>query len=235
MLKAFSIPANFWRFSCVACQSPLYFGAHGLCSRCRKQIISPAYCGRCGAPLNRSAMGCGNCLANPPIWDQMVVAGRYLPPLSELIQNFKLRRQFDLDGTLARLLYLALRQARREHQLLWPEALIPVPLHPKRQWLRGYNQAELLSAWLAKKLAIAHLPYVVKRIKNTPSQRNLNARERSQNLQNAFALPENYRFPYQHVALVDDVITTGATLEALSLVLKKAGVQRIQVWGIARA
>ena len=226
---------SFWQFSCVHCGQPLYFGAHGLCCRCRRTIVAPDYCGRCGAPLSKPAMGCGHCLAAPPAWEQMVVAGRYLEPLSTLIHRFKFQHQFWLDGTLARLLYLAVREARAKHGLLLPEALIPVPLHHWRQWQRGYNQADLLTDWLAKKLALPNAGQIVQRVKNTPTQRGLTPGERAHNVTDAFALNEKMSFPYQRVALIDDVITTGATLNSLSQLLRQAGAQHIQVWGLARA
>ena len=118
----------------------------------------------------------------------MVIIGRYNEPLSTLIHRFKFQKQFWLDRTLARLLYLAVRNARRTHGLMIPDAIIPVPLHHFRQWQRGYNQADLLARQLAKWLRIPYAKDVLRRTKRTPTQRGLSAKDRRQNLKNAFQL-----------------------------------------------
>ena len=203
----------------------------------------------------------------------MVIIGHYVEPLSTLIHRFKFQKQFWLDRTLARLLYLAIRNARRthglmipdviipvplhhfridrtlarlmylavrdakrNHQLMLPEVIIPVPLYHFRQWQRGYNQADLLTRQLSRWLNIPNANQVVKRVKHTHTQRGLTAKGRRHNLKNAFALTvEKKDFPYRRVALVDDVITTGSTLNEISKLLRKLGVEEIQVWGLARA
>lgn len=135
---------NLFQSCCVHCHTPLKLAKHGLCSRCNRTIRRFPYCGCCGAELRENALHCGNCLQQEPAWDRMVIIGRYNEPLSTLIHRFKFQRQFWLDRTLARLLYLAIRNARRTHGLMLPEVILPVPLHHFRQWQRGYNQADLL-------------------------------------------------------------------------------------------
>ena len=166
----------------------------------------------------------------------MVIIGHYVEPLSTLIHRFKFQNQFWIDRTLARLMYLAVRDAKRNHQLMLPEVIIPVPLYHFRQWQRGYNQADLLTRQLSRWLNIPNANQVVKRVKHTHTQRGLTAKDRRHNLKNAFALTvEKKDFPYRRVALVDDVITTGSTLNEISKLLRKLGVEEIQVWGLARA
>ncbi|EKX98637.1 comF family protein [Aggregatibacter actinomycetemcomitans Y4] len=165
----------------------------------------------------------------------MVIIGRYNEPLSTLIHRFKFQNQFWLDYTLARLLYLAIREARRTHQLPLPEVILPVPLHHFRQWRRGYNQADLLAQQLAKWFKIPVDNGLLLRAKRTPTQRGLTAKDRRHNLKNAFRISTNDRhFPYRSVALVDDVITTGSTLNEIAKRLRQANVVHIQVWGLAR-
>ena len=165
----------------------------------------------------------------------MVIIGRYNEPLSTLIHRFKFQKQFWLDRTLARLLYLAVRNARRTHGLMIPDVIIPVPLHHFRQWQRGYNQADLLARQLAKWLRIPYSNDVLRRTKRTPTQRGLSAKDRRQNLKNAFQLtPTGKQRCYRCVALVDDVITTGSTLNEIAKQLRKMHVEHIQVWGLAR-
>ena len=129
-----------------------------------------------------------------------------------------------------------MRNAKRTHQLKFPEAIIPVPLYHFRQRRRGYNQADLLSRQLSRWLDIPNLNHIVKRVRHTHTQRGLSAKDRRQNLKNAFSLAvSKNEFPYRRVALVDDVITTGSTLNEISKLLRKLGVEEIQVWGLARA
>ena len=128
-----------------------------------------------------------------------------------------------------------MREARRTHGLSLPQAIIPVPLYHFRQWQRGYNQADLLANWLSRWCDAPNCHHVVKRIKHTHTQRGLTAKDRRQNLKNAFTVNTQKPFPYERVALVDDVITTGSTLAEITKQLRKLGVKEIQVWGLARA
>ncbi|WP_373099463.1 MULTISPECIES: amidophosphoribosyltransferase [Pasteurellaceae] len=227
---------NLFGLCCVHCQRRLAVATHGLCSRCNRLIRRVSYCGGCGAAVGNYPLRCGHCLRDEPAWDRMVIAGRYAEPLSTLIHRFKFNRQFWLDRTLARLLLLALYDARRYHGLSLPEVILPVPLHHWRQWLRGYNQADLLAVQLAKWLNIAARNDLLRRVKHTPTQRGLTAKARRNNLQQAFQVSDKIiTAGYQSVALVDDVITTGSTLNEIAKALRYAGVQHIQVWGLARA
>ena len=116
-----------------------------------------------------------------------------------------------------------------------PEVILPVPLHHVRQWQRGYNQADLLARQLSQWLKIPVKNDLITRTKRTPTQRGLSAKDRRKNLRNAFQLSAKHRhFPYRHVALIDDVITTGSTLNETAKLLRQANVAHIQVWGLAR-
>ena len=223
---------NIWGFRCVQCHQPLQIGAHGLCSRCYREIRRFAYCGKCGSELAQNTLHCGRCLRDEPSWDRLVMVGRYNEPLSTLIHRFKFQNQFWLDRTLARLLLLAVQNAKREHGLILPDVILPVPLHHFRQWGRGYNQADLLAHWLAKWLQRPVDNGLLSRNKRTPTQRGLTANARRRNLKKAFSLRKP--LVYQRVALVDDVITTGSTLNEVAKLLRQHGAQEIQVWGLAR-
>lgn len=223
---------NIFGFRCVHCQGRLAIASHGLCCRCYQPIQSRPYCGKCGAELPQNTVSCGQCLRHEPSWDRLVIVGRYHDPLSTLIHRFKFQQAFWLDRTLARLLLLAVMKARREHGLTLPNILIPVPLHHVRQWRRGYNQADLLAHWLSKWLKIPVKNNLIRRTKHTPTQRGLSAKARRRNLKNAFTTKR--KIPYQRVALIDDVITTGSTLNEIAKLLRKQGVEEIQVWGLAK-
>ena len=226
---------NPFGFCCVQCRHKLAMAKHGLCSRCNKQIRRFPYCGRCGAELSHDSLQCGRCLREEPSWDLMVIIGRYSEPLSTLIHRFKFQNGFFLDRTLARLMLLAVHQARRTHGLTLPEVILPVPLHHFRQWQRGYNQADLLAQQLSRRLMIPVRNDLLKRVKRTPTQRGLTATARRRNLKNAFQINRKIGLcGYRSVALIDDVITTGSTLNEISKQLRQAGITHIQVWGLAR-
>ncbi|WP_150538698.1 phosphoribosyltransferase family protein [Actinobacillus vicugnae] len=224
---------NFWGFSCIHCRKPLALANHIICSHCYRKIEQSSYCGCCGALLPENQLHCGNCLKDEPKWHSVVQVGYYRPPLSEWIHRFKFQDQFWLDQGLARLLLLAVKQAQRTHQLELPEVILPVPLFWQREWARGFNQAQLLAYYLSRWLAIPLDTHSLLRIRATSSQRQLTANERRCNLKNAFCYQPIQ--PYQSVAIIDDVLTTGSTLNAICAELLKHGVKQIQVWVLARA
>ncbi|MFZ7155209.1 amidophosphoribosyltransferase [Avibacterium avium] len=225
---------NFFAFRCVLCQQSLSIRNTGLCSKCNRNIERYVYCGCCGMPTASYVQRCGSCLNTMPYWDQMVLIGHYTSPLAEMIKDFKFHRQFWLDKTLARLLLLAVYEARRKHSLHFPQAIFPVPLHHFRQWQRGYNQADLIAKRLAKWLNIPCHSQFIQRVKRTPPQLGLNAKARRKNLKHAFKFA-NQEINYRSIALVDDVITTGSTLNEIVKHFRQLGVENIQVWGLARA
>ena len=222
-----------WGFRCFHCHRSLAISSHGFCSKCYALLSHSAYCGHCGSNLLENQLSCGNCLRNEPKWHRIVQVSAYKAPLSEWIHRFKFQQQHYLDNALGRLLLLAIKQAQREHQLVLPEVIIPVPLFWQRHWHRSYNQAELLARYVAKKLNLPLDLQSLQRVKPTRSQRELTAMERRKNLKNAFCFKPLKN--YQRVAIVDDVVTTGSTLNTICLELRKQGVKEIQVWTLARA
>lgn len=225
--------ANWANFRCFHCHERLYISQHGFCSRCYRLLKLSPYCGCCGAPLETSHLGCGECFRNEPKWQRILQISAYQEPLAEWIHRFKFQHQHWLHLPLARLLLLALKQAQRTHFFSLPEVILPVPLHWQRYWQRGYNQAELLARPLAEWLNIPLDVQSLQRIRSTTSQRELNAAQRRRNLKGAFCYQPLK--PYKRVAIVDDVVTTGSTLNAICTELQKQGVEEIQVWTLARA
>lgn len=218
---------------CWLCHMPLAIPAWGICSRCSQQLPRlPPCCWQCGLPVSRPDIPCGRCLRKPPPWQHLIALSDYLPPLSTLIHNLKFHQNTALSIALARLLLLQIREARRQRQLPVPDLLISVPLHKLRQWQRGYNQSALLAQWLAQKLDITCPAGAIQRIRHTPSQHQLDARQRRRNLKQAFTLT----IPVSglHIALLDDIVTTGSTVAEISRLLMRTGAVSVQIWCLCR-
>lgn len=218
---------------CVFC------GARGqppvldLCAPCAADLPANRNpCTRCAVALaGADAIDryCGRCLARAPPFDRALVPFRYAYPLDHLVRLFKYQNALGCGRVLGTLLagHIA------KHASPLPEALIPVPLHRERHRARGFNQAFEIARHLSALLEVGIDDRLCVRVRDTRDQTQLSARERRKNLRKAF---EVIRAPrVAHVALVDDVLTTGSTAAELARVLKRAGVKRVDVWAVARA
>ena len=202
-----------------------------LCQPCAEELPGNApACTRCGAhlPVITSLPVCGRCLRRPPTLDRTVAAFRYAPPLDHLIQRFKFDRKLALGPLFAEAMVRAVQD-----QGARPECLIPVPLHPARLRQRGYNQAVELARPLGEALNIPVELDAVSRVRATLTQSELPADQRRGNVKDAFNALRP--FPYQHVAIIDDVMTTGSTLHEMARTLRRAGVETVEAWVCARA
>ena len=173
---------------------------------------------------------CGRCLQKPPPLDRVHAAFRYGFPVDRLEQRFKFHHDLaagrELSDAMRPMLVDALAKGER------PQAIIAVPLHPKRLRRRGYNQSLELARPLSKAFAIPLLHDILHRIRDIAPQSGLGAQARLRNPRGAFAVGGGALPP--HIALVDDVMTTGATLYECARTLKRAGVQRVDAWVAAR-
>ncbi len=218
---------------CWLCQQPLHLARHGICSLCVKSLPPPpSCCPRCGLPSASETLDCGRCLHKPPPWDVMIYTTDYLPPLSGLVMRLKFSRQPELAVTLARLLLLRWLTRFRAGNVVRPDIVLSVPLHRRRYLTRGYNQSELLAQPLARWLNCQYRPQALRRIRSTPAQQRLSEAARKLNLRKAFRCEEDFRG--KHVALIDDVVTTGSTLREISKILRNQGVASLQIWCICR-
>ena len=156
----------------------------------------------------------------------------YVPPLNRLIHALKFSGQSSLARPLARLLLLAVLQARRHRALPKIDMVVNVPLYRRRHWRRGYNQSDLLCRPLARWLGCRYEARALTRVHATAIQHQLSARLRKRNLKNAFRL----ELPVDglHIAIVDDVVTTGSTVAELSRLLLQSGAASVQVWCLCR-
>ena len=174
---------------------------------------------------------CGRCLKKPPPVDRVHAAFRYGFPVDSLLPRFKFHHDLAAGRELAEAMQLTLAEWMADGSFC-PDALIAVPLHRSRLRQRGYNQALELARPLAKEFAIPLLPDGLRRIRNIAPQSGLGALARRRNPRGAFAVGAD-TLP-AHVALIDDVMTTGATVYECARVLRRAGVVRVDVWIAAR-
>lgn len=200
-----------------------------LCVDCAAELPRNTHCcQRCALPMPVSAPACGRCQRKSPPWDAAWAPFRYAWPLDRLETRFKFNR--DLAAGRA----LATMWRREPRPLELPQLVLPVPLHHRRLRDRGYNQALEIARPLANALGIPCRHDLLLRTRHTDAQTGLDAVQRRRNLRGAFALHDAALLP-AHVAVLDDVLTTGATLAECVRSLKRAGVNRVDVWALARA
>jgi ComF family protein len=220
---------------CAVCGALLGPGRRDpLCGRCWEGIarIGPPYCLRCGAPMltleppGAPPASCSPCALAAPPWDYARAAARYAGPVREALHAFKFGGKRTLAGPLGDLL------VGQCPLPAVPEAVVPVPLAPARERERGFNQAALIAERLARALRAPLRPGWLVRVRPTAPQSDLGANERRLNVRGAFlAAPAAAG---RHVVVVDDVMTTGATVAECARALRAAGAQRIGVLTVAR-
>ncbi|MDX1635370.1 MAG: ComF family protein [Marinobacter sp.] len=221
-----------WPGQCVACLAPV--DNHGLCPDCRADLpVNHSHCHRCALPLAVAAsmMTCGECLRAPPPFHRVIAPWRYQFPVNQLISRYKYQGQRALgqpliQGLTAEVLGTLAREPERR-----PDLLVPSPMHPARQRRRGFNQAEDIAEHLSRTLAIPWSVTLLRRVTTSAPQSGLNRRERLANLRGCFRVCGT---PPEKIALVDDVITTGATARTLAAQLIGAGAREVEVWALAR-
>lgn len=213
---------------CVLCG--LFSGSENLCPPCSGELPhNPAACGRCGLPLPaRLDAVCGACLKKPPPWNEAVAGLKYQYPVDQLVCRFKYNRNLACGQALGRILLDAIHHSGGP----LPLAIVPVPLHRSRLFTRTFNQAYVLAQQLSKSLEIPVKHALLKRTRRTRAQSGLNSVQRRNNVRGAF---ECHRHELKHVAIVDDVMTTGKTLEECTRSLKRAGAGWVTAWVAARA
>ena len=219
--------------TCLLCND-LADTAQPLCSACEAELPwLGGHCAICALPLPGTGLTCGACLKRPPAFARVEVPWCYDFPVDSLITRFKHQAQWPLGRLLGDLLSHHLQHAFAEG-LPRPDCLLPVPLGRRRLRSRGFNQSEMLARWLATDQQLpVHNDWLL-RPREGAHQQELDAAARKRNLRQAFALSERASIKGLHLALVDDVLTTGATAEALARLLLSAGARRVDVYCLAR-
>ena len=217
-----------WPACCLVCGEACEPRSHGLCAACRGALPwNRSACLRCGLPLPLPAAACGHCQRRPPPLAETRSVFRYEPPLDRLLPRLKFHDDLAAGHLLGTLMAQALAGTER------PAALVPLPLHRRRLRGRGFDQTLELAKPLARALHVPLMDDVLVRVRETAPQSRLDAAARHRNLSRAFAVREGAILP-AHVVLIDDVMTTGATLHAAADALLRAGVARVDAWVCAR-
>jgi ComF family protein len=219
-----------WPSTCVLCTRGGQ-QALDLCVGCETDLIFnvPA-CRVCSQPLSApSAAECGRCLRRPPRFDTSAIPFRYAYPLDHLVRGLKYRGELACGRVLGDLLGRHVLERRAGSM---PELLVPVPLGLARYRERGYNQATELALRVSKLTGVEVATRLVDRKRDTAEQARLDHKARRRNVRGAFIAAGSCA---RHVAIVDDVVTTGSTVDELARVLRRAGARRIEVWAVARA
>lgn len=216
--------------TCLLCLDPGQPPRLDLCRECEEDLPrNTAACGICATPVTDVDMPCVRCLQQRPAFDRAFVPYRYEFPFVELIHRLKYGGQV----AIGRILGTVLAHRLAERGPLAVDAVVPVPLHSSREARRGYNQAGEIARFAAEILELPIADRIAMRVRATEEQAALPAIVRRVNVSGAFEVLA--RAVPASVAIVDDVLTTGATVDALAQALKRAGCRRIEVWAVARA
>ncbi|CRM02551.1 MULTISPECIES: ComF family protein [Pseudomonas] len=219
---------------CLICDEATE-STHCVCNVCETELPwLLEHCDVCALPLPMEGLICGQCQKQPPAFKQVIAPWSYSFPIDSLISRFKHQARWPFGQMLARLLAQHLQHRLDNTELTRPDCLLPVPMARKRLRERGYNQALMLTRWLSSDLNLPHDEHLLLRPHDTVAQQALDAKTRKRNLLGAFALAPGAQVQGRHFALVDDVLTTGATAHSLAQLLMNAGARQVDVYCLAR-
>lgn len=223
--------------TCCACRRDLPCrSSEPLCAACLQQVrpVGTLYCVRCGKPLPDGGAHCWQCRHHTgPRWKCAVIRSAVVfgPQVRELIHAFKYAQQQQWTAYLAGWMNTAWN---KYPDLAEAQLLIPVPLHRKKLKSRGYNQSLLLAEALARQRCLPVDSTSLQRVRNTPSQTKFGREGRLKNMSGAFTCVQPEKVKGKIVLLIDDVATTGATLEGCAQALKEAGAKKVIAYTLAR-
>jgi ComF family protein len=230
-----ALDAVYPRF-CAVCDGAVSSETGYLCHECLTglPIVHFPFCDRCGVPVAGKIdhiYTCHDCEERGPAYEQARSAARFEGAVRELVHQLKYNQAFWVVPDLTDLLEAAFRAHFAEAGV---ELIVPVPLHRARHRDRGYNQSALLAGALSRRLRVPASPRLLRRVKDTGTQTHLTAAARLLNVRGAFHVASPRMASGRSVLLVDDVMTTGATLDECARVLRKAGAARVLALSVAR-
>lgn len=213
---------------CLICDANTTSSTLPLCNDCLHELPANLHtCEQCGLTLeNTNSSRCGKCQTAPPAYDKTITPYVYNHAIKHLIIELKFKKKLINAYLLGKLL------AQAAHKNTLPDFLLPVPLHKSRLRKRGFNQAMELCHVLSKELSIPILSQLITKTKATTPQSDLSAEQRKQNLHASFRLVKSP--PTGSIAIIDDVITTGTTVNEITKLLKNSGTTQVQAWACAR-
>jgi len=223
---------------CAYCETKRIAGGPYLCGMCQDaiQFISSSYCNLCGIPANlayedsKEKFLCGSCRAKPPVFDKARSLGVHQGVLRKLIHELKYGMRLGVMKEIESLLeiYFSNRRLRDFY-------ITPIPLHINKLEQREFDQAYLIGQKIAEIINLDFLPEVLERAVETQPQASLNKTDRLKNIRGAFRSLNEEKIKGRDILLVDDVFTTGATLNECARVLKRAKANRVYAFSLARA
>lgn len=219
---------------CLTCEEKLTAGERIVCDRCWSsfEFIDRPLCEICGAPLKRGKHTCHRCSDGSFSFGAARASYLYTERVRRVVHAFKFQRKTSLAQRLGRGLAFTVINDARFRQA---DCLIPVPLHISRLRERGYNQSDFLAEGIAVELGVPCRRGILMRKKKTKAMTALTPERRQRNVEHAFEVVAGADMKGKHIVLVDDVFTTGATVEACTRVLLQAGIAEVNVLTVARA
>lgn len=220
--------------SCLICRTEINKSKHELiCDACVSKLpVSKNTCAKCGQRIGLHSIVCDRCKKAEWHFDKAVSVFVYVGEVVEMVLRLKYNAEGDVAKAVAPFMVNCITTTGLNVEKETP-LLIPVPLTPKRLKARGYNQAELLAKEISARTGIPVETSAIARIKQTEKQQDMTAKQRAENLKNAFSVLNKSLVEGKTILLIDDVLTTGATVNECSRMLKKAGAKRVYAITIA--
>lgn len=223
------LPPHLLLKPCLLCLARTHH-SHGLCPSCEKDLpYNTLKCKQCALPLPSNQQRCGECISEPPPFERTISPFIYRFPIDRFIQHIKYGGKRFYINCLVEFIVQSVNVDYSDSAK--PDLLISVPLHSKKQRLRGFNQSEKMAKEISKRTRIPFTSTLVSKLKETDSQASLNKHQRKQNLKGAFQIKPHQ---HAHIAIIDDVMTTKATAEVLAKALLASGAKRVDIWCAAR-
>lgn len=224
--------------ACTLCDQESREAVCAACDQSLSRLDWVNACPGCAVPhspagLSAGGAVCGQCLKEAPAFDATIAAFSYRFPFDRLVQSFKFNANLTLTDFLGDRLVAAVRMVTAKTNMPLPDTLMALPLARQRLATRGFNQSALLAARVGQSLGIPVSHHGMLKVRDTPPQSGLSREARRKNVRGAFQCRSD--LTGRHIALIDDVMTTGATLSEAARVLKNAGATRVSAWVLARA